>query len=78
MLPHSFLFGHLIELAKVMMHYPTDLSGLYMPLVMQRHYPELFKQGVFYMDMWPITHPLLVVTNRTSNDSVMRKTTTRC
>jgi cytochrome P450 len=61
MLPHSFLFGHLIPIAKIMMKHPNHASGLYTPLLLLRENPELFECGVAYMDVWPINSPMLAV-----------------
>jgi cytochrome P450 len=61
MLPHSFLFGHLVYVAKLMMKQPKDTSGLYTPLLLLREQPELFDCGVAYLDVWPINSPMLAV-----------------
>jgi Cytochrome P450 len=55
MLPHSFVFGHLIHAAKIAMKYPPDTSKLTVPLLLVRENPELFKDGIMLFDTWPIT-----------------------
>ncbi|KAH6690696.1 cytochrome P450 [Plectosphaerella plurivora] len=52
---HSFIFGHLITVGKVMEKYPSNTVGQAMPLCVIREYPELAKQGFAYIDIWPIT-----------------------
>jgi cytochrome P450 len=61
MLPHSFLLGHLLVVTKLMLKQPRNLSGLYAPLLVAREYPELANVGLLYMDMWPISPPMLAV-----------------
>lgn len=63
MLPHSFLFGHLLVFAKVAIKrkLPRDLHGAYTPLWLALEYPEIAKTGLVYMDPWPIAPPTLAV-----------------
>ncbi|KAK3688288.1 cytochrome P450 [Podospora appendiculata] len=60
-MPHSYLFGHLISVAKVMMKQPSDVFGGCAPLFIMKAYPELAECGAMYMDMWPISPPMLTV-----------------
>lgn len=63
MLPHSFLLGHLIVLAKVSMKYkiPRDGHGQWMFHHLQLEYPEIAGKGIIYMDVWPIGYPMIAV-----------------
>ncbi|KAK3940256.1 cytochrome P450 [Diplogelasinospora grovesii] len=60
-LPHSYLLGHLPVVAKLTMKYPSDVFGGLVPHLLAKEYPEMAKHGLFYMDMWPITAPMLSV-----------------
>ncbi|GKT41014.1 cytochrome P450 monooxygenase aflN [Colletotrichum spaethianum] len=40
---------------------PPGLTGMVMPLLLLRQYPELCKKGVVYVDTWPIGPPMLAV-----------------
>ncbi|KAI1415617.1 cytochrome P450 [Hypoxylon sp. FL1857] len=64
-LPHSFLFGHLIILAKLHMKYkiPRDANGHWVFLHLRRDYPEIMSKGAMYMDPWPVGYPMLAVFN---------------
>jgi cytochrome P450 len=44
-----------------MMKQPIHTSGLFTPLLLLRDNPELFDCGVAYMDVWPISPPMLAV-----------------
>lgn len=63
LVPHSFLFGHLITIAKIHIKnkIPADSHGQYVPLWLAREYPEVMKAGAVYIDAWPIAMPLLAV-----------------
>lgn len=61
LLPHSFLLGHFPVIAKLMAKYPIDMDGGVLPLAILREYPDYYKFGVLYLDIWPISWPLLVV-----------------
>ncbi|OKL56065.1 hypothetical protein UA08_08623 [Talaromyces atroroseus] len=61
-LPHSFLFGHLPIVIKVMAAYPSDIYGHYLPLLIEKEYPDICKsRGVMYIDSWPLANPMLAV-----------------
>ncbi|KAH6646101.1 cytochrome P450 [Truncatella angustata] len=62
-MPHSFLFGHLVVFAKLAIKkkMPRDASGQSMPLLLAQEYPEALKAGCIYMDVWPISAPMLAV-----------------
>jgi cytochrome P450 len=61
MMPHSFLFGHLISVGKVVSKYPTGTGNLGSALLLAKEYPELGECGIIYMDTWPIAPPTLAV-----------------
>ncbi|TIC99731.1 P450 monooxygenase AflN [Colletotrichum higginsianum] len=61
MLPHSFLFGHLLVIGTMMAKQPPGLSGQVMPLLLLQQHPDLCKKGVVYLDTWPIGPPMLAV-----------------
>ncbi|KAH8660177.1 cytochrome P450 [Xylariales sp. PMI_506] len=65
LMPHSFLFGHLIVAAKLHIKYklPRQLHGHWMFSIMQEEYPDIAKCGVLYFDTWPISFPLIAVIN---------------
>ena len=62
-MPHSFLFGHLWTIAKISIKNkaPPDLHGQIMPRLLIKEYPEARKAGALYMDVWPVSAPMLVV-----------------
>lgn len=61
MLPHSFLFGHLIEIGKVMVKrkLPPKCHTHWLPLLFLEEVPELAQKGILYLDVWPISQPLI-------------------
>lgn len=60
-MPHSFLFGHLIAVGKLVASQAPEMSGMYIPLLLLRENPELFSCGVAYIDTWPFGPPMLAV-----------------
>ncbi|KAL7628326.1 hypothetical protein AAE478_002526 [Parahypoxylon ruwenzoriense] len=62
-LPHSFLFGHLVAVAKVTMKYkiPRDGHGQWIFLHIKQEYPEIANKGIVYLDVWPIGFPMVAV-----------------
>jgi cytochrome P450 len=44
-----------------MMRQPKGTSSLYTPLLLAREYPDIFRGGVAYLDMWPIGPPMVAV-----------------
>lgn len=61
MLPHSFLFGHLLEIGKVMASgtLPPKAHSHWLPLLFLETHPKLAGKGIMYLDIWPISQPLL-------------------
>lgn len=60
-MPHSFLFGHLPIVGKVMAKYPRKFHGQCLPILLQEHFPEIHAKGLIYVDVWPFGHPMLAV-----------------
>ena len=50
-------------MGKVMAKYPPSLNGGYLPFIMAKEYPELEVPGLMYLDLWPISPPMLMVFN---------------
>lgn len=48
---------------EMMQTYPRDLDGGLVPLVLLRKYPEYCKFGACYLDLWPVSWPMLTVFN---------------
>ena len=46
-----------------MAKYPSDIYGHMLPIALGEVYPEFYKTGLMYLDLWPITTPMLVVFN---------------
>ena len=44
-----------------MSKYPSNLHGQCLPIVLQEHYPDICAKGLVYVDVWPITPPMLFV-----------------
>lgn len=49
--------------ADLMKTYPQDMDGGLVPLAVLRKYPEYCKYGACYIDLWPISWPMLAVFN---------------
>ncbi|KAH8702111.1 cytochrome P450 [Talaromyces proteolyticus] len=60
-LPHSFLFGHIPIVIKVMSSHPKDIYGNYLPMLLRQEYPDICSRGLVYVDVWPLGYPLLAV-----------------
>jgi cytochrome P450 len=56
--PHSFWWGHLKEMDLVMKEFPDDVH----PQVVMARLGEKFDLGpVFYVDLWPIATPMMII-----------------
>ena len=56
--PHSFWWGHLKEMDLVMKEFPADVH----PHVVMARLGEKFDLGpVFYVDLWPIATPMMII-----------------
>ncbi|KAI2472128.1 cytochrome P450 [Annulohypoxylon bovei var. microspora] len=62
-LPHSFLFGHLVTIAKASIKHriPRDANGQWIFYHLKREYPEILNKGIVYLDVWPIGYPMIAV-----------------
>jgi cytochrome P450 len=60
-MPHSFLFGHLLIVGKLMAKYPSTFHGQCLPIILQESHPDLCKRGLVYVDVWPVGNPMLAV-----------------
>jgi cytochrome P450 len=40
---------------------PRDLHGQCLPLVLKETYPDIYARGLIYLDIWPISPPMLAV-----------------
>ncbi len=59
--PHHPLFGHLLLAKDLLSRLPHDAHPSYLPWLIRRAAPDI--GPVFYLDMWPVTIPLLAVTS---------------
>ncbi|KAL2754843.1 hypothetical protein ACRALDRAFT_1082494 [Sodiomyces alcalophilus JCM 7366] len=58
---HSLLWGHLATLGEIMKEYPSDIAGQFAPYALLRAFPHLASVGAVYIDLWPVTYPMLAV-----------------
>lgn len=58
-MPHSFLFGHLAIVGRVLRKYPADLLSLTLPQLLAQEYPEIASGGLLYIDSWPLAYPMI-------------------
>ncbi|KAI9743461.1 MAG: hypothetical protein M1818_002773 [Claussenomyces sp. TS43310] len=59
--PYNAIFGHLLFMANIARKLPSDSHGHYLPTEIRRALPEL--PPIFYLDIWPMGPPLLVITS---------------
>ncbi|KAM0328621.1 hypothetical protein ACHAQA_005032 [Verticillium albo-atrum] len=71
---HSFLFGDLITLGKVLANYPSDIAGHTVFQALVWAYPEVTSPGLIYIDFWPISWPSLIVFNPSLNAQFTQET----
>lgn len=56
--PHSFFWGHLKEMGLIMKEFPDDVH----PQVAMARLGEKYELGpVFYVDLWPIATPMMII-----------------
>ncbi len=67
--PHHPIFGHLLLAANLLFKLPPNAHPSYLAGLIRRAMPDV--GHVFYLDMWPMNGPLLVV----SSPSVARQFT---
>lgn len=61
MLPHSFIWGHLLQAQSVMSQLPKDAHITNVLSKISEQFPS--SDSVHYMDMWPFSPPLMVVSS---------------
>ncbi|KAJ5161586.1 hypothetical protein N7492_006978 [Penicillium capsulatum] len=61
LLPHSWIWGHLLVIGKLLDQLPRDTHGQYLPLLLAKEFPDLEKAGAMYIDIWPVMPPMLAV-----------------
>ena len=71
MLDHSFVAGHLLSIKPIMDRYPKDAHKVYTFGEMSRKFP---KSGAYYLDLWPLSNPFLMVTSPTLADQATQTT----
>lgn len=59
--PHNILLGHLLVAGEVQRGLPTDAHGHYLADQIRQRYPDL--GPTFYLDLWPFSDPVLIVTD---------------
>ncbi|KAI0128780.1 cytochrome P450 [Xylariales sp. AK1849] len=65
--PHSFLWGHLKVMGEIAAQFPPNMHPQsYITTIAQKY--DL--KGVFYLDLWPITYPQVVLTEPDLMDQV--------
>ncbi|TVY73120.1 Cytochrome P450 monooxygenase aflN [Lachnellula suecica] len=57
---HSLIFGHLLAVKKEIAKYP---AGIHMTISFGKMSHQFPKQGFFYLDLWPVGVPFMIVTN---------------
>ena len=59
--PYNPIFGHLLLANKILSKLPRDMHPKCLPGQIRREIPDV--GPVFYLDMWPFTLPILVVSS---------------
>ena len=59
--PHHPLFGHLLVAKEIMSRLPHNTHPQYLPGLIRRDIPDV--GPVFYLDMWPFSLPILIVSS---------------
>lgn len=71
--PHSYLFGSLISVGKVAAKLPSNAA----PQCLMQAVKERYGLGdYFYVDVWPLAEPLLIMSNTDMLDQIAVKGTT--
>ena len=61
MLPHSFIWGHLLQAQSVMSQLPADAHITNLLSTVSEQFPD--SDSVYYIDMWPFSPPLMVLSS---------------
>jgi cytochrome P450 len=67
--PLNLFFGHLFVIKQYLDQFPADFLFNYIVLSMSRTFP---KHHMFYLDFWPFTILVLIVSNPHAADLIMR------
>lgn len=67
--PWSWYFGHVLVIKEYLDHLPADTVFNYVAMSISQSFT---KQNMFYLDFWPFTIPVLVVSNPHAADQIMR------
>ena len=59
--PHNLILGHLALAAEIQKSLPSDAHGHYLADQIRQRYPNLVPS--FYLDLWPFSDPMLIVTD---------------
>ena len=59
--PHHPLFGHLLRANDLLSKLPRDAHPSYLPRLIRQAIPDVGQ--IFYLDMWPFSRPILVVSS---------------
>lgn len=81
-MPHSFVFGHLPVIAKLMSSLPRDLHPNYIPQLVVENFRTLFPDrtscpGALYVDMWPMGPPMLFTINPDLTNQLLQEQSLR-
>lgn len=66
--PHGFLLGHLLQAAAATDALPPGIMTDYAVGNMAKSFPD----GVFYLDTWPVSPPILVITTPTAANALQK------
>ena len=61
MLPHSFLWGHLVQAYSIKDHLPNDAHIINTLSEISEQFPQ--SDSIYYMDLWPLGPPLMVLSS---------------
>ena len=71
MLPHSFLFGHLLQAQSLGSRLPPDGHITNLLSDIAEKYSDT--DGIYYMDTWPFSSPLMVVSSPSAAAQVIQQ-----
>ena len=66
--PHHPLFGHLLLTIRIMSRLPRDVNSHVLPHQVQLEIPDI--GPIFYMDLWPLGPPMLIVASPNFNREI--------
>ena len=59
--PHSKIFGHLLAANSIQKAFPSNAHGAYLTAKLSKGFPD--SDSIFYLDLWPFTSPLMVISS---------------